>query len=753
MAVRSAVLGTAIWICVAVPAGAQTPLTVGAGGDFPDWGSAIAGIAPLGGPTILEGLPGQTILESAGVFIGGGLGTSAVNTLELRGAPNFSHTIDGGGSAFSIFNISGAPFVSVRNLRFINPAGSSINVSVSTNVVIDNNRLDSQVGAAECIIVEAGSDNSIVRNNRINAGGANEGIHIGAQNMTLENNLVFGYSSAGILVHNNTPDFPIIRHNTLSGFGDGIFFFRDLDATSVVGAQVQNNIIVCESVAFCLRNDDPGFFAAVLSFSNFNLFFTPAGGSVSDDNGVNNITLAMHQAVTSQDANSLQTNPLFVAPGSGDFHLQSPFGSFNDSTGMFDIFSASLSPAVDAANPASPFGNEPPLNGGRANLGAFGNTPFASRSGLPGAAPQLVCLRPIGVSTSGGARVRLFGANIGGATAVNLGASFPSIDATGSGLSGVNNDILDFTMPAMPGGQKFVQVVTSGGADEIRNALTVSGSVATVSHGVLAGNTIQSYQMKSVPLFGSARDILSQLEACLGLYSPFVWRAFIWDSELQQFAELPALVGRDPDRDLSGGGLFVISTTEGTCSFTGLSTEPASNFYVCLRQGWNMISLPSTGQISWNAVRVGVKGEGSTGANDVPADQPNTFAFEMPFFYLGGSYVTVTQLMESESYWVFCKVPAAVLFMNDPSPKAGDPGTQTYGTPPAGAPTPPGPPGSVDSSFSADPIATGGGGGGGGGDTATQVDPADLPIWTGAMLAAMLLTVWIRTRTARVPRS
>ena len=41
---------------------------------------------------------------------------------------------------------------------------------------------------------------------------------------------------------------------------------------------------------------------------------------------------------------------------------------------------AAHSPAIDAADPASPFNLEPAPNGGRANLGAYGNTAEASKS-------------------------------------------------------------------------------------------------------------------------------------------------------------------------------------------------------------------------------------------------------------------------------------------------------------------------------------------------------------------------------------
>ena len=60
---------------------------------------------------------------------------------------------------------------------------------------------------------------------------------------------------------------------------------------------------------------------------------------------------------------NITSNPMFVNPPNGDFHLQAG------------------SPAIDAGNPASPFANEPTPNGGRVNMGYYGNTSEAAKSG------------------------------------------------------------------------------------------------------------------------------------------------------------------------------------------------------------------------------------------------------------------------------------------------------------------------------------------------------------------------------------
>ena len=62
-------------------------------------------------------------------------------------------------------------------------------------------------------------------------------------------------------------------------------------------------------------------------------------------------------------------------------HLRSKHGYTDETTGEMVKFAQSVSPAIDAGDPASEYRNEPAgCNGRRANLGFYGNTPWATRS-------------------------------------------------------------------------------------------------------------------------------------------------------------------------------------------------------------------------------------------------------------------------------------------------------------------------------------------------------------------------------------
>jgi len=65
--------------------------------------------------------------------------------------------------------------------------------------------------------------------------------------------------------------------------------------------------------------------------------------------------------------------------GMGDHHLQSQAGRW-DAKARTWAQDAATSPCIDAGDPGSPIGHEPPPNGGIINMGAFGGTAEASES-------------------------------------------------------------------------------------------------------------------------------------------------------------------------------------------------------------------------------------------------------------------------------------------------------------------------------------------------------------------------------------
>jgi len=74
---------------------------------------------------------------------------------------------------------------------------------------------------------------------------------------------------------------------------------------------------------------------------------------------------------------NIEADPLFVDRENGDFHLKSQAGRWN---GVEFVKDDVTSPCLDAGDPEFEFSDEPGPNGGRMNLGAYGNSKEASKS-------------------------------------------------------------------------------------------------------------------------------------------------------------------------------------------------------------------------------------------------------------------------------------------------------------------------------------------------------------------------------------
>ena len=118
---------------------------------------------------------------------------------------------------------------------------------------------------------------------------------------------------------------------------------------------------------------------------DYNLLFAENGATLgrrSDEGGTSHVytALADWQDYSAQDSNSLSAEPKFV--DGQDLHLRSSAasGTFVTALGGWTNFPGDNSPGIDAGNPADSCTGEPQWDGGIVNAGAYGNTPFASRS-------------------------------------------------------------------------------------------------------------------------------------------------------------------------------------------------------------------------------------------------------------------------------------------------------------------------------------------------------------------------------------
>jgi hypothetical protein len=161
---------------------------------------------------------------------------------------------------------------------------------------------------------------------------------------------------------------------------------------------------------------------------------------------------------------NLSVNPRYADLIDGDFHLRSQAGRWSPDTNTW-VKDTVTSPCIDAGDPLSPFAREPKPNGGRINMGAYGNTREASKSatGTPAAAAALTVTAAAAPSAHGSAAVTV---NLSSAAAVSVTvlnvagrvvAELPTRDLP-SGLSTVLWDGRSMNSTPVPAGRYLVRI-------------------------------------------------------------------------------------------------------------------------------------------------------------------------------------------------------------------------------------------------------------------------------------------------------
>jgi len=180
------------------------------------------------------------------------------------------------------------------------------------------------------------------------------GIVVDGFNARIENNVIDGCSGAGINVHewlstrtsapgpytltirnniiSNTEDNPLVRSTPEEESGYGIYYELGLRHSFAVDYN-------------CFYNNNAADYKS----------FTPV----------------------SEVGNLFGQDPCFADAVNHDYHLKSQYGRWNGAAFVNDDVT---SPCINAGDPASDFSNEPMENGGRINIGRYGNTAEASKS-------------------------------------------------------------------------------------------------------------------------------------------------------------------------------------------------------------------------------------------------------------------------------------------------------------------------------------------------------------------------------------
>ncbi len=206
------------------------------------------------------------------------------------------------------------------------------------------------------------------------------------RNSRLWNNRRYGYFTA-----NNQSGFRNIQNSTFWGNAMGAVWNAGIGVVSV------SNSILCVTNAVPVYSEDG---SASDMAGDYNLYGTVSGATIGTNSSekVSYANLRQWQA-KDRDLHSVVTDPLFVDPTNGNFHLQSRAGYWSNGTWAT---SANTSWAIDAGDPVSlAVSNEPSPNGNRINLGAYGGTEEASHSDYSMAELLPTTLRDGGVAPNG----------------------------------------------------------------------------------------------------------------------------------------------------------------------------------------------------------------------------------------------------------------------------------------------------------------------------------------------------------------
>lgn len=139
-----------------------------------------------------------------------------------------------------------------------------------------------------------------------------------------------------------------------------------------------------------LRDTQP-LFGAIVS-NNAPLTIATQGGSTEFFDGIIDEVMIFDRALPVEEIEQFYQkglsgegfvfDPLFADANSGDYHLFSERGRYRATTDEW-VLDDVTSPCIDGGDPVVNPSNEPMPNGGRINMGAYGNSAYASMSRWP----------------------------------------------------------------------------------------------------------------------------------------------------------------------------------------------------------------------------------------------------------------------------------------------------------------------------------------------------------------------------------
>jgi hypothetical protein len=207
---------------------------------------------------------------------------------------------------------------------------------------------------------------------------------------------------------------------TYSGGEGGAFFIETSASVSATNCTFANNTSITEGGCAYIVNSGSLELKNCIMWGNTA---TTRGADISNPGGSADLSYCILSGAFSSEtyffgtiteANTFSSDPLFAS--STDFRVQSPAGRYDPATMTYVTTDPGpYSPAIDSADPADGFANEPSENGGVLNMGAYGNTAQASLS------TNLAPMAQTGSNTVNVNTAQLYGELIDNDTIANAG--------------------------------------------------------------------------------------------------------------------------------------------------------------------------------------------------------------------------------------------------------------------------------------------------------------------------------------------
>lgn len=299
--------------------------------------------------------PGDAGAEGAPLIVMGNTNSmSSIFTTSISPAP-------------TLVSLNGT-YIVIRDLGVVGGSWSAAGGNVTLQNMFFTNGTLSLSGPAQLLedvtvmngsVSAMGGSDSILR--RLTVGGGQ--VTLSGTNIVMENSLVYG--NVAVAVQMSGGDITL-RNNTLVGNGTQ---FRQ---SGVGNAHLENNIIVANgSGNFCIYKESGTL------ISDYNNLVARGGAWIGNVGNEYWEKLIYWQRESGQDLHSISIDPLFADESARDYHLRSVVGRWTSSGWTND---ATHSPCIDMGKLTSVYTNEPAPNGGRVNIGAYGNSSQASKS-------------------------------------------------------------------------------------------------------------------------------------------------------------------------------------------------------------------------------------------------------------------------------------------------------------------------------------------------------------------------------------